>query len=197
MIDKKSIGIWAKAINYNHYIYLMMLDKYRIKSTDGIVSAMKKQKVNIFEGMCYTMSNAIYVLCNKHEDLRLYRCKDFENNYHWFLMNERILGERYVENGKLIKDIGTPFIDPSSNQYDYKEVPPPTNKLTSRLLDGSYSTGECLEGYERMGQLTYQSYRIKTQNFIDELSDWIKEYETAQTEARDMKKPVDLTDFMQ
>ena len=48
-----------------------------------------------------------------------------------------------------------------------------------------------------MGQLTYQSYRIKTQNFIDELSDWVKEYETAQTEARDMKKPVDLTDFMQ
>ena len=91
------------------------------------------------------------------------RCRDFENNYHWFLMNERILGERYVvENRGNHQKCGTPFIDPASYQYDYKEVPPPTNTLTSRLLDGSYSTGECLEALRKNGA-TYISI-IQNQN---------------------------------
>ena len=141
-------------------IYNMMRSMFKDKNglKVGKITEYQEKGINPYRDMCYIMSNTIYELLSKNEYLSLYRCKDYKDDWHWFVMIDRA-------------DIGTlDFIDPSAMQYYIDDKPCPTD-----VLKGTFDkdTKDLLDDrFEKHKGLWQPSYKDKTKAFMDELLEY-------------------------
>tara|TARA_E500000305_G_scaffold40390_1_gene30879 strand:+ start:66 stop:635 length:570 start_codon:yes stop_codon:yes gene_type:complete len=129
------------------------------------------------KGKCYTTTIALYQMWDEG-GLSLYRKKDYEGIYHWFIIVDECLEDR--KNGKFTGDY---LIDMTARQYGWAKK----DKSPIKDLDTDPSILETCEYMK--APLHYPSYKDKVNNFIKLVGHGVENFEKR-------RKPINLEDFM-
>ena len=129
------------------------------------------------KGKCYTTTIALYQMWDEG-GLSLYRKKDYEGIYHWFIIVDELLEDR--KNGKFT---GTYLIDITGRQYGWGDK----NKSPIKDLDTDPSILETCEYMK--APLHYPSYKDKVNNFIKKVGLGVESFEKR-------SQSINLEDFM-
>ena len=167
----------AKVSWLEHYAKKMYMDD----AGCDYIGEMKKKRINAFKGKCYEATVGIYELCDG-EGLTLYRTKDDEGVWHWFMVIDHLYEERIKEGYT-----GDFLIDPTAYQYSIDGKVAPTHSIRHGKV------GEELDKAEKMKPLHFPSYKEKVKAFKDKLKSYMDDVESK----KQRQKRVSIMDFVE